>query len=147
MKSRRYLPLICLLLVAVFCLSACNPDYTPAPTPIKHGFSKDLVALLKDEYEIEIPTSAVFVDGNYDNGFQDDAIHITFKIPSDMAISFYSEHWKPTAVGSVDIDRKGFERIVEYERKSYTFLCFYKPAEDGTVEVYFLGRWPEKHIT
>lgn len=114
MKSRRYLPLICLLLVAVFCLSACDPDYTPAPTPIKHGFSKDLVALLKDEYEIEIPTSAVFVNGFYDNSYQDDAIHITFKIPSDMAESIYSSHWKTANMSNVDIGHKGYVRLIRY---------------------------------
>jgi hypothetical protein len=113
MKSRRYLPLICLLLVAVIGLSSCNFD-PPQPTPIKHGFSKNLVALLKDEYEIEIPTSAVFVDGNYDNGFQDDAIHITFKIPSDMAESIYSSHWKTANMSNVDIGHKGYVRLIRY---------------------------------
>lgn len=139
MILKRYFPLIFLLLVVIISLSSCNFD-PPSPTSIKHGFSKDLVALLKDQYEIDIPSSAVFISGNYDNGYQDDAIHITFKISSDKAESIYSARWRTADIGSVDIGHKGYERLMEYDRLSWTYLCFYKPAQDGSVEVYFLGR-------
>lgn len=132
-----------MVFMIIISLSACNID--PEPTPIKRGLSQELVALLKDQYHVIIPKSAVFINGYYDNEYQDSAVHITFKVPSDLCNSLYDDDWSESGLKGSGPEEA--ERTMKFRGEPYTYLCYYPADEDGNVTVYFLGRYPQKTIT
>lgn len=140
--------IICLgiIVLLIFSLTSCQIDFEIEPTPIKNGFSKEMVSMLKEKFHLDIPKDAVFVEGEYDNAIQDDAVHIKFIVPSNECDSLYDDTWFESKQCSADGSDTA-EREMEYSKEMFTCLCFQPANDDGTVTVYFQGRHPVGIIT
>jgi hypothetical protein len=130
-----------ILIITILFISSC--DISPDPTPIKNGFSSEMQDLLKDRYELTIPESAIFIDGYYDNEYQDNAVHITFKIPTDVENNIYSSNWEDYSGDNYNKD--GIIRTMSFKSIRYTYLWYYE-SDGKYTKIKFQGTFPGKTV-
>ncbi len=130
-------------LIIALSLTSCNIS---GPLTIESGFSEKLVALLSEQYELNIPESAQFVSGYFERAFRDPSVVVYFTVPENEIETLFIDNW-----AKVRSDHTGLFRELDfepegnylYEKELYTALLCSK-AENGTVKCAFTGRHPEK---
>lgn len=130
------------LVLCPFILAFFSFSFEDKPTIIKTGFNNARVKMLKERYELEIPESAIFISGYYDNAFRDPSIHITFKVLEKDFDALIRNNWKSQDLNIwTGSKEKGYSGMYEYQKEMYTALFYYNPL-DGYIKVDFLGRHP-----
>lgn len=136
---------IALTVIMLLSFSACS-FFTIGYLEIESGFSRKLVSLLSERYELTIPESAVFVDGRFDRAFRDPSVTVCFTVDADELESMFAGNWEE------DKSHKHFGLFIndysfdpdggyEYQHELYTCLL-YTDNGDGTLTCYFHGRHP-----
>lgn len=136
---------IALAVIMLLSFSACS-FFSTGPLEIESGFSRKLVSLLSERYELNVPESAVFVDGRFDRAFRDPSVIICFTVDADELESMFAGNWEE------DKSHKHFGLFkndysfdpdggFEYQKERYTCLL-YTDNGDGTLTCYFHGRHP-----
>ena len=138
---------VCFVLTAILLLtfSGCT-FFSTGPIEIKSGFSNRLTSLLSERYELNVPESAVFVDGRFDRAFRDPSVTVCFTVDAAELESMFAGNWEEDKshkhVG-LFINDYSFEPDggYEYQKERYTCLL-YTDNGDGTLTCYFTGRHP-----
>ena len=149
MRIRKILPIVIpviLILIAIVVGNFYYVLYSPFllnTTQYITNLNDDVKTMLSDKYKLTISDDIVFVDGHYDNAFQDNSVYLTLRVPDDRLSSFYDmNHYKDTSsVGDKDIDGVTIQKRLEYEGELYTYINIYS-SEDGYTLVKFTGRYP-----
>lgn len=134
-----------LAIIMLLSFSACS-FFSTGPLEIESGFSRKLVSLLSERYELIIPESAVFVDGRFDRAFQDPSVTVCFTVDADELESMFAGNWEEDKshkhiglfINDYSFDPDGG---YEYQKERYTCLL-YTDNGDGTLTCYFNGRHP-----
>jgi len=131
------------IMIVSLSLCSCNPF--GRRVIIKNGFSNEMIIMLKDQYKLNIPNDAKFIEGYYWNAMQDGSINIMFEISEDKIDDLIIENWKDStntnwgeSTGREYISSKVFTKLM------YTGLFFCAPA-NGKIIVDFMGRYPSYH--
>ena len=136
---------IALAVIMLLSFSACS-FFSTGPLEIESGFSRKLVSLLSERYELTIPESAVFIDGRFDRAFQDPSVTVCFTVDADELESMFAGNWEEDKshkhiglfTNDYSFDPDGG---YEYQKERYTCLL-YTDNGDGTLTCYFNGRHP-----
>lgn len=138
---------VCFVLSAILLLtfSGCT-FFSIGYLEIESGFSRKLVSLLSERYELNIPDSAVFIDGRFDRAFQDPSVTVCFTVDAAELESMFAGNWeedKSHKQVGLFINDYSFEPDggYEYQKERYTCLL-YTDNGDGTLTCYFTGRHP-----
>lgn len=138
---------VCFVLTAIILLtfSGCT-FFSTGPIEIKSGFSNRLTSLLSERYELNIPDSAVFIDGRFTRDFRDPSVVICFTVEADTFEDMFIGNWERD-------DKNGYmghfsnkytfdpDGGYVYQKELYTCLL-YTDNGDGTLTCYFTGRHP-----
>ena len=136
---------IALAVIMLLSFSACS-FFSTGPLEIESGFSRKLVSLLSERYELIIPESAVFVDGRFDRAFRDPSVIICFTVEADELESMFAGNWEREnnnyGLGFLENDYSfDPDGGYVYQHELYTCLL-YTDNGDGTLTCYFNGRHP-----
>lgn len=139
---------VCAILAVILLLSfsACS-FFSTGPLEIKSGFSKKLVSLLSERYELSIPDSAVFIDGRFDRAFRDPSVELCFTVKEEQLEQLFIDNWEETKSGyHIGLFNDRYNNLepdgkYEYQKELYTYLL-YTDNGDGTLTCYFTGRHP-----
>lgn len=138
---------VCAILAILLLLSFSGCTFfSTGPLEIKSGFSKKLVSLLSERYELNVPDSAVFIDGRFDRAFRDPSVIICFTVEADNFEEMFIGNWEKENSGyghgffenDYSFDPDGGYL---YQKELYTCLL-YTDNGDGTFTCYFNGRHP-----
>lgn len=138
---------VCFLVSLILALSLTS-CMASGPLTIESGFSEKLVALLSEQYELNIPESAEFVSGYFERAFRDPSVVIYFTVPENEIETLFINNWEKVRSGhtglfhELDFEPKG---SYLYEKELYTVLLC-SEAENGRVKCAFTGRHPEKNF-
>jgi hypothetical protein len=126
------------LLGVMLSLPGCSGD-----TKIE-GWNDKLISTLGRRYMLAIEKDFTFIDGYYDNAFQDNSVYLTFKVPNTEIGSFYNaEHYEEKSGRIFGDDYfEGYTKRLDYDGELYTWLCFYDSDDEGYTLVKFHGRYP-----
>ena len=139
--------IFCIVLTVIMLLSFSGCSFfSTGPLEIESGFSRKLVSLLSERYELIIPESAVFVDGRFDRAFRDPSVTVCFTVDADELESMFAGNWEKETSGygygffenDYSFDPAGGYL---YQKELYTCLL-YTDNGDGTLTCYFTGRHP-----
>ena len=136
---------IALTVIMLLSFSGCS-FFTTGPLEIESGFSRKLVSLLSERYELNIPESAVFIDGRFDRAFRDPSVTVCFTVDADELEPMFAGNWEEDKsdkhvglfTNDYSFDPDGG---YEYQKEMYTCLL-YTDNGDGTLTCYFNGRHP-----
>ena len=87
--------------------------------------------MLSETYGLNIPSSAVFIKGYYDNAFRDPSVLIAFTVPKDDFDSMFennNRNWREESNDISSFYEGLFDNEIEFENRyslgGFTFLFF-----------------------
>lgn len=140
-SSLRIVRFLCLLAIIIFLiilfgnfLSRCS-SWIDVENEKVEEMNTELKNLLSNRYMLYINDDVIFIEGYYDNAFQDSSIYLTLKIPNNSITDFYNkEHYSEEDFLDDDI----YKRLT-YDGELYTHMDFYTHDAEYTL-VKFTGR-------
>ena len=124
--------LILLVILIVIGCSGCTPIIR---------FYPELVAMLREKYDLNIPEDAEFISGYYDNQPQDDWFHLTVKIPKEKFGSLFGDGWSEVVADDPMGIRNEHIAGTKEHKKSGESLT-YDNTVDGKIEMRFSAMRP-----
>lgn len=138
---------VCAILAVILLLSFSGCSFfSIGYLEIESGFSRKLVSLLSERYELNVPESAVFIDGRFDKAFQDPSVTVCFTVGAAELESMFAGNWEEdNSHKHIGLFRNDYsfdpDGGYEYQKERYTCLL-YTNNGDGTLTCYFTGRHP-----
>ena len=138
--NRKIITAIAALIVSVICLLTLSSCLSNGK--IK-DWDNDLIIMLSRRYMLSIESDFIFVDGYYEKAFQDNSIHLSFKVPNASIGNFYNVKHYIESIYS-DEDYANYKECLAFDGELYTFLFFYDSDDAEYTLVRFMGRYPFK---
>ena len=137
--------------ILMFSLSACIAGI---PTKIESIDFDNVKNLLKEQYELNLPDSATYIGGYFDNAFRDPSIIVVFSVEQTDFETMLSEKWVESGyldepnnfIGDNDIlESFSTDKKYDFQGAQFTFL-WCDILENGSYYCVFYGHHPSKYF-
>lgn len=149
MKKKSIIWVIALCSVFLLALYGCHIiiDKAFPNREIEDGFNDKWLKILKKEYNITVPKSAVYQKGFYEPGI-DFSVHMLFTVKGYDLDRMLGKGWTKE-IREITFGDEWYANLTDLElphryiyRKKYTVLFYSEASEDHTVTCVFIGWRP-----